>query len=43
MLQLSVSDQALAAAADLTGEVTKNMATLVCFIQNRDECFSCGS
>merc|ERR1712126_514039 len=36
------SDMAPAAAADL-GEVTKNMETLVCSIQNRDECFSCGS
>merc|ERR1712038_1674279 len=30
-------DQAPAAAADLS-EVTKNMSTLVCSIQNRDEC-----
>merc|ERR1719245_318905 len=36
------SDMAPAAAADL-GEVTKNMETLVCSIQNRDDCFSCGS
>jgi len=37
-----LSDQAPAAAADLS-DVTKNMSTLVCSIQNRDECFSCGS
>jgi len=36
------SDQAPAAAADLS-EVTKNMSTLVCSIQNRDDCLSCGS
>merc|ERR1719433_971705 len=39
---ISESDQAPAAAADLS-EVTKNMSTLVCSIQNRDECLSCGS
>ena len=43
ILQAPVSDQAPAAAADLTSEVTKNMATMVCSIQNRDECMSCGS
>merc|ERR1719512_528551 len=31
-----------AAASDLSA-VTKNMETLVCSIQNRDDCFSCGS
>ena len=36
------SNQSPAAAADL-GEVTKNMATMVCSINNRDECLSCGS
>merc|ERR1719205_548948 len=35
-------DLAPAAASDLSA-VTKNMETLVCSIQNRDECFSCGS
>ena len=40
-LQL-ISDQAPAAAADLA-DVTKNMSTLVCSIQNRDDCLSCGS
>ena len=39
---ISDSDQAPAAAADLS-EVTKNMSTLVCSIQNRDDCLSCGS
>merc|ERR1711928_139094 len=34
-------DLAPAAASDLSA-VTKNMETLVCSIQNRDECFSCG-
>ena len=43
MLQAPIADQAPAAAADLTSEVTKNMATMVCSIQNRDECMSCGS
>merc|ERR550525_1190505 len=38
----SVLDQAPAAASDLS-VVTKNMETLVCSIQNRDDCFSCGS
>jgi len=38
-----VSNQAPAAAGDLTAEVTQNMATLVCSIQNRDDCLSCGS
>merc|ERR1719225_1277692 len=38
----SVLDQAPAAASDLSA-VTKNMETLVCSIQNRDDCFSCGS
>ena len=37
-----ISDQAPAAAADLA-DVTKNMSTLVCSIQNRDDCLSCGS
>merc|ERR1711994_679830 len=37
-----LSDQAPAAASDLS-QVTKNMETLVCSIQNRDECLSCGS
>ena len=37
-----IANQAPAAAADL-GEVTKNMATMVCSIQNRDDCMSCGS
>jgi len=41
--KVPVGDQAPAAAADLTGEVTKNMATMVCSINNRDECLSCGS
>merc|ERR1719480_561416 len=35
-------DLAPAAASDLSA-VTKNMETLVCSIQNRDECLSCGS
>merc|ERR1719234_1958156 len=35
-------DLAPAAASDLSA-VTKNMETLVCSIQNRDDCFSCGS
>merc|ERR1712029_1228450 len=38
-----VSNQAPAAAGDLTAEVTQNMATMVCSIQNRDDCLSCGS
>jgi len=38
----AVLDQAPAAASDLS-QVTKNMETLVCSIQNRDECLSCGS
>jgi len=36
------NNQAPAAAGDLAG-IEKNMATLVCSIQNRDECMSCGS
>merc|ERR1712183_198401 len=36
------ADQAPAAAGDLA-ELNKNMATMVCSIQNRDECLSCGS
>ena len=44
LLQLPiVSNQAPAAAGDLTAEVTQNMATMVCSIQNRDDCLSCGS
>ena len=35
-------DLAPAAASDLS-TVTKNMETLVCSIQNRDDCLSCGS
>jgi len=35
-------DLAPAAASDLSA-VTKNMETLVCSIQNRDDCLSCGS
>jgi len=35
-------DQAPAAAGDMV-ELNKNMETLVCSIQNRDDCFSCGS
>merc|ERR1711892_1277998 len=38
----NLADQAPAAAGDM-GELNKNMATLVCSIQNRDECMSCGS
>merc|ERR1719210_1247114 len=38
----AVLDQAPAAASDLS-QVTKNMSTLVCSIQNRDDCLSCGS
>jgi len=38
----SLKDQAPAAAGDLP-DVEKKMATLVCSIQNRDECMSCGS
>merc|ERR1711874_779018 len=38
----SLADQAPAAAGDMV-ELNKNMETLVCSIQNRDECFSCGS
>jgi len=40
--EMLISDQAPAAAADLA-DVTKNMSTLVCSIQNRDDCLSCGS
>ena len=35
-------DLAPAAASDLSA-VTKNMETLVCSIQNKDECLSYGS
>lgn len=38
----SAIDLAPAAASDLSA-VTKNMETLVCSIQNREDCFSCGS
>jgi len=38
----NLADQAPAAAGDM-GELNKNMATMVCSIQNRDECMSCGS
>merc|ERR1711909_211661 len=38
----NLADQAPAAAGDMV-ELNKNMETLVCSIQNRDECFSCGS
>merc|ERR1712117_499426 len=38
----NLADQAPAAAGDMS-ELNKNMATLVCSIQNRDECMSCGS
>merc|ERR1712183_797799 len=38
----NLADQAPAAAGDMV-ELNKNMATLVCSIQNRDDCFSCGS
>jgi len=37
-----VADLAPAAAGDMV-ELNKNMATLVCSINNRDECLSCGS
>jgi ribonucleoside-diphosphate reductase subunit M1 len=38
------ADLAPAAAGDLgVGEVEKNMATLVCSINNRDDCLMCGS
>ena len=40
--KISPADQAPAAAGDLA-ELNKNMATMVCSIQNRDECLSCGS
>lgn len=35
-------DLAPAAASDLSA-VTKNTETLVCSIQNRDDCLCCGS
>jgi len=38
----NLADQAPAAAGDMV-ELNKNMATMVCSIQNRDECMSCGS
>merc|ERR1712130_574271 len=38
----NLADQAPAAAGDMS-ELNKNMATMVCSIQNRDECMSCGS
>merc|ERR1712142_1379029 len=38
----NLSDQAPAAAGDMS-ELNKNMETLVCSINNRDECMSCGS
>jgi len=38
----NLADQAPAAAGDMS-ELNKNMATLVCSIQNRDDCMSCGS
>merc|ERR1712055_491277 len=38
----NLADQAPAAAGDLA-TITKNMETLVCSIDNRDECMSCGS
>jgi len=37
-----VEDQAPAAAADMAS-LEKNMATMVCSIQNKDDCLSCGS
>merc|ERR1711872_7573 len=40
--EMNLADQAPAAAGDMS-ELNKNMATLVCSIQNRDECMSCGS
>jgi len=41
VLQAAVS-VAPAAAADMA-EVEKNMSTLVCSINNRDDCLMCGS
>merc|ERR1712215_602152 len=38
----NLSSQAPAAAGEMA-ELNKNMATLVCSINNRDECLSCGS
>eukprot|EP00092_Neocalanus_flemingeri_P039187 GFUD01042650.1.p1 GENE.GFUD01042650.1~~GFUD01042650.1.p1 ORF type:complete len:814 (+),score=212.28 GFUD01042650.1:563-3004(+) len=38
----NLADEAPAAAGDM-GELNKNMSTLVCSINNRDECLSCGS
>jgi len=38
----NLGNQAPAAAGDMA-ELNKNMATLVCSINNRDECLSCGS
>jgi len=38
----NLSSQAPAAAGDMS-ELNKNMETLVCSINNRDECMSCGS
>jgi len=35
-------NQAPAAAGDMAG-LEKNMATLVCSINNKDDCLSCGS
>jgi len=38
----NLSNQAPAAAGDM-GELNKNMETLVCSINNREDCMSCGS
>jgi len=40
--KIAVGDQAPAAAADMAS-LEKNMATMVCSIQNKDDCLSCGS